>query len=305
MYTWRYTRKLLHQKPFTAKSLCTSQLLTHKPSTSEDFTPNTFTLSWLEHDLDMTTIWRRLDRASREHDQDMTATWLWHHRNMTRTCIAWLEHDMTGTWLSDQNMPAGTHQGKIEIWPKARHGSIMTRKRRVLRTMWKWTSPLLVDFSHIPQWKQCHCLVTTYFTQPQTSQKDLRKTYSQRKSWLLQATLHEHSDMTRREHRIAPKTKLRPQRGKNHPIFHLLFPAFAWTFTQDEVKRIRHLLGVISVKQSMGSSQRRSCCLEHLIPYLIDLNPRLLAHCSSFSRKTAIYLLLTCSLSTAQLYFQC
>ena len=42
-----------------------------------------------------------------QYDQDMTATWLWHHRNMTRTCIAWLEHDMTGTWLSDQNMPAG------------------------------------------------------------------------------------------------------------------------------------------------------------------------------------------------------
>lgn len=166
----------------------------------------------IEHDRDMTTIWCRLDWALLAHDQDMTGTWLWHHRNMTRTCrdmtgtcIAWLEHDMTGTWLSDHNMPAGTHQGKIEIWPKARHGSIMTGKRRVLLTMWKWTSPLLVDFSHIPQWKQCHCLVTTYFTQPQTSKKRPKKNLFSKKRWLLQAPLNEHLDMTRREHRIAPK----------------------------------------------------------------------------------------------------
>lgn len=51
----------------------------------------------------------------------------------------------------------------------------------------------------------------------------------------------------------------------------------------------------------IGSSLRRSCCLEHLIPYRVALNPQLLAHCSSFSRKIVIYLLLICSLSTAQL----
>lgn len=250
------------------------------------------TWTWPGHDNNLMYTGPGVTRTWPRHDRDVTMTSPEHDTDMQRhdwDMTVWPEHARWDTPRQDWDMT------ESETW---QHHDPETESPSDYVKMNKSS---VGGFQPHPTMKTMPLSGHYIFHPTSNIRKRPKKNLFSKKRWLLQAPLNEHSDMTRREHRIAPKTKLPPQRGKNHPIFHLLFPAFAWTFTQDEVKRIRHLLGVISVKQSMGSSQRRSCCLEHLIPCLIDLNPQLLAHCSSFSRKMVIYLLLICSLSTAQL----
>lgn len=169
-----------------------------------------------DHDTDM-----------QRHDWDMySMTGTWHDWDMT----VWLEHARWDTPRQHWDMT------ESETW---QHHD---RETESPSDYVKMNKSSVGGFQPHPTMKTMPLSGHYIFHPTSNIPKRPKKNLFSKKRWLLQAPLNEHSDMTRREHGIAPTNQLRPQRGKNHPILHLLFPAL--------VKRIRHLLGVISVKQS-------------------------------------------------------